>query len=514
MIPPHIPEYERIARRWRRERVLSLVGPVARALCVILFGCGLALFFFGASQKFVAWILSGVFAVWVGGLIVLGVRYLQKPSAAALAKRADNVLGLPDDLLSLSELPETEGVSAWRESAWQRTRDILASCNLDQAWPVKPSRAALLTLLAAIVLTGGVSWLGVFKFGQEGARIAQEEAAHQVRIAAAQEVLQDWKEFVKLTDDEELKKLFTEAAQLQKAIENKDPMAAMLEMNRIEEKMNAMEEAISKDSLSAQAAQMAEAFEAFEGMGAMSAALRNQNFEAAEKEAEKLAAKLAKDPNGQTELRRDEAVAEMLAAQSKTASSRGNNSLSEALSQMSESASQSGQKGSVPNPQLSPPVKSLQNQFAQEASRKNRGRAASMSKDQLDALRRRLRGESECEGMKLPSLCKACIGNKPGGLKAGSSPGGPPQAEQTELAEAKVQESASGQQGEGESETRTLSSATGTGAAVGGGRKANFSDYVELSQKAVADENLPLAHRRVIQTYFERIRPVAENKTP
>ncbi len=491
-----------------------MIGPVTRALSLIIACCGLALIFFGSSQRLVVGMLSGVFAVWLAGLIFLGWRYLQKPSAATLAKRADNVLGLPDDLLSLSELPETETASGWREAAWQRTRDQLAACDLDQVWPVKLSRSALITLLAAIGLTAGVGWLGVVKFGQEGARLAQEEAAHQVRIVAAEEVLQDWKEFVKLTDDEELKKLFTEAAQLQKAIENKDPMAAMLEMNRIEEKMNAMEEAINKDSLSAQAAQMAEAFEAFEGMGAMSAALRNQNFEAAEKEAEKLGAKLAKDPSGQSELRRDEAVAEMLASESKTASSRGNSNLSEALSQMSQAASQAGQKGSVPNPQLSPPVKTLQNQFAQEASRKNRGRAASMSKDQLEALRRKLRGESECEGMKMPSLCKACIGNKPGGLKAGSSPGGPPQDEQTELAEAKVQESATGQQGEGESETRTLSSSTGTGASVGGGRKANFSEYVELSQKAVADENLPLAHRRVIQTYFERIRPVAENKTP
>ena len=39
-----------------------------------------------------------------------------------------------------------------------------------------------------------------------------------------------------------------------------------------------------------------EALESFEGMGAMSAALRNKNFESAAKEAEKLVQKLAKDP--------------------------------------------------------------------------------------------------------------------------------------------------------------------------------------------------------------------------
>ena len=512
MTPPHIPEYERLVRRWQRERMLSFVGPVMRVVCVATLCGGLALLVVPTSQQLVVGMLSAVLALWLGGGVFLAWRYFKKPTSAALAKRADSVLGLPDDLLALSELPAPS--SEWGEAAWQRTREQLASRDLNQVWPCKLSRASLVTAVVAVGLTAAVGWLGVVKLGQERARLAQGEAAQQVRIAAAEEVLQDWKEFVELTDDEELKKLFTEAGRLKEAMENRDPMAAMLEMNRIEEKMSALQETINKESLSAQAAQMAEAFEAFEGMGAMSAALRNQNFEAAEKEAEKLAAKLAQDPKALSELRRDAAVTEMLASESKTAASRGNQNLSEALSQMSEAASQAGKKGGVPNDQLCPPMKTLKDQFAQESSRQNRGRAASLSKNQMEALRRKLRGESVCDSMKMPSLCSTCAGQKPGGLKAGSSPGGPPQAEQTELAEAKVQESATGQQGEGESEVRTLSSTTGTGAAVGGGKKAQFSDYVELSQKAVADENLPLAHRRVIQTYFERIRPVAETTTP
>lgn len=512
MNPPHIPEYERLVRRWQRERMLSFVGPVMRVVCLATLCGGLALMLAPTSLQLVAGILSAVAAVWVGGFVILAWHYLKKPSPVVLAKRADSVLGLPDDLLSLSELPsETSG---WGEAAWQRTREQLAARDLDHVWPLRLSRPSLSTALVAIGLTALLGWLGLVKLGQERERLVQEESAQQVRIAAAEEVLQDWKEFVELTDDEELKKLFTEAGRLKEAVENKDPMAAMLEMNRIEEKMSALEEAINKESLSAQAAQMAEAFEAFEGMGAMSAALRNQNFEAAEKEAEKLAAKLAKDPKGLSQLQRDAAVTEMLASESKTAASRGNENLSEALSQMSEAASQAGKKGGVPNDQLCPAMKTLKDQFAQEASRKNRGRAASMSKNQMEALRRKLRGESDCDGAKMPSLCQSCVGNKPGGLKAGSSSGGPPQGEQTELAEAKVEESITGLQGDGESETRTLSSTTGSGAAVGSGRKAQFSDYVELSQKAVEDENLPLAHRRVIQTYFERIRPVAETKTP
>jgi hypothetical protein len=39
---------------------------------------------------------------------------------------------------------------------------------------------------------------------------------------------------------------------------------------------------------------------------------------------------------------------------------------------------------------------------------------------------------------------------------------------------------------------------------------ANFQAYEKLSQEAIADENLPLAHRQTIRRYFESIRPTGD----
>ncbi|CAN5716972.1 hypothetical protein BH09VER1_BH09VER1_34290 [soil metagenome] len=471
-----------------------------------------ALFFLPTSFPLIATALYGITAAWMTAAILFGWCLYRRLSTSTLAKRADSALSLPDDLLSLSELDQAED---WRKAALVQTRRKIEELDLKKQWPVTWSRSTLLTGIAAVVLTGILCWQSWLANTQVRDKIARQQAEVTARVAAAEDVLRDWKEFAKNTDDPELKKLFTEAANLREAMQNKDPMAAMLEMNRIEGQMTKLQETVDKESMAPQAGRLAEALEAFEGMGAMSAALRNQNFGEAANEAEKLSQKLASNPDGSSNLRRDAAVAEMLSNESKTAASRGNQNLSDALSQMSQAASQSKQPGSVENNQLAPPTKSLQSQFSQEANRKNRGMAMSLSKSQLDTLRRRLRGDEECKESTIPSLCKSCCNSpKPGGSKAGTANGGDPKNEQTQLAAAATQESVTVQAGDGESEKRTTSATSGSGASAAGGKPATFADYAELSRKAVEDENLPLAHRQVIRTYFERIRPVAEPTKP
>ena len=103
---------------------------------------------------------------------------------------------------------------------------------------------------------------------------------------------------------------------------------------------------------------------------------------------------------------------------------------------------------------------------------------------------------------------------RPGGSKAGTGTDGQPLADQTKLAEAGQSEQVTGVLGEGETEKSTLSASSGTSGAASEGSKTKLAEYLELSEKAVADESLPLAHRRAIRNYFERIRPVAESKNP
>jgi len=507
-----IPQQQALLRRWQLERISSDAPRVFWGISLLVMLLVAALFFLPSPGRWLGAFLLAGGILWTVAVLFLLAWFFRKPSAAALAKRADRVLGFDDECLSLSEIASAHPKAGWGEAIQERTVAHLASLDLKQAWPIRWPRGAWLSGLAAVALTCGLGWLGWQISLREEVAAAREKAAQKERLAAADDVLRDWKDFARTTDDKELKKLFTEAANLREAIQNKDPMAAMLEMNRFEEKVAALQQQVDKESMAPQASRLAEALEAFEGMGAMSAALRNKDFANAATEAEKLAEQLNKDPNATSALRRDAAVAEMLSTESKNAASRGNQGLSSALSQMSEAATQAGQKGAVSNQQIAPPTKSLQNQFQQEAGRQNRNLALSLSKQQLDALRRRMRGEEQARSS-LPSLCQSCC-QKPGGHNAGHKPGGDPHGSQTALAAAGAQESVAGTAGEGESEKRTTSSTSGSGTTVASARPTSFSDYAELSRQAITDENLPLAYREVIRTYFERIRPVAEKNTP
>lgn len=501
-----VPDFTWLRKQRTWEKVVRWSWPVLVGMTVSLAALLAVGVVWPLKQSAVLAIFVMIPALWIlAGLLILGFA-LRKPSDSEVAKRADRVIGLDDDLLSLSEYPDTIPSAEWRDAAWRRASELVAARK--QTWKVEFPRRNIVFLGAAVCL----SIAGVVVMTGQWNRIAGQKAelvAKQAeRAEAAEEILEDWEEFVETTEDQELKQLFADASALRQALDQEDPMAAMLAMNQMEAKLSSLQESLSAQSMDAQAAGIAEALEAFEGMGAMSAALRNQNYEAAAAEAEKLQKELAKP--GSTNMRRKEALAEMLANEAQTAKSRGNSSLSDALSKLSETAQRNSQKGSVPNEELQPCANGLCEQFSKESTMKARGRMAAIGKSQLDALRSRLRGE-ECEAP--PSLCQSS-GNNPGGQQAGKGTDGQPLGDPTELAQASHSEKVTGVLGEGESEVTVSSTNSGTSAAAGGATKADISEYFDLSQKAVADEALPLAHRRTIRTYFERIRPVAETQIP
>ena len=507
MVSSRIPQKARLEHRWRLERAVASVGAWSVGICVVSALGGLALGVITLPRNGI-WLAVGLSGLaWLVGIAAVGIRLMRRPSLGSLAKRADAVLNLPDDLLVLSELKEGQENEPWRIATWQKLEDVLGKLNLREAWPVKLSRRSGWALGAAVIVTALTVWLGAVRLGQDNARLAREAAEKAERIAAADEMLKDWKEFAEQTHDPELKKLFTDAEKLREALQQKDPMAAMLAMDRLDQQLGALQAEIDKDSMSSQAGGIADAMESFAGAGAMSAALRNQNYEQAAREAEKLREKLAKKPEESTEVKREAASSEMLQTEAQNASNRGNQNLSNTLNELSKLA----KTGSVPNKRLQGLMQKLGEQFAMEEARQGRGLAARLSKKQMELLRRKLRGEDPKEGLLL-SLCQSCLGR--GGNRAGNGSGGDPRGTPTELASAGVQERVTGTMNDGETQVTVTSSASGTGTSVSGGRKATFSDYVELSQKAVADENLPLAYRQVIRAYFEKIRPVAETPTP
>ncbi len=509
-----IPHQRQLSQFWRRERVLRQAGRVlwmaVAALTVLL----LVVVWIAPSPVAVAAAWGGLALVWLGVGGILLARWLPVPTPENLARRIDAVLGLPDDAMVLSELPDTGREAAWRQAVWTRVDAILSRQPPRELWKIAPGRSFWWAVAAFALCSTSVGVLGWQKFTlwQEARLAAQEEK--DLRLAAAKEVLDDWEEFAKRFDDPELQTFFAQAAGLREALASDDPMEALLEMNRLEQNMSSLQESMANAGIGPQAATLAEALESISGMGAVAAAVRNGDFSKAADEAAKAAAGMEKQPAAEAAIQRAGALAEMLATGARSASERGNTSLAEAMQQISVAVSKGEKSGKASQGDLSPPVRSLCKEFQQESQRVNRGRALALGKRQLDGLRDRLRGS--CDGSSpMPSLCQSLVpGNQPTGNQAGTSPGGGVAGDETELAQAATTETVGGTPGEGESDVRTVNAATGAAGSVGGSREAAVADYVELSQKAVTDESLPLAHRRIIRTYFERIRPVAESTTP
>lgn len=505
MTPDALPETRWLARKRAAERVLSLSLPVLRGVAGVLAVLLIGLVFLNFSPASLLIILGAIVGVWMVAGAILTARYFQKLSPKELAMRADRVLGLPDDLLALSEFPDSAG--EWESAAREQARRSLEKSH--RSWRLVVSWRHIVHVLVALTLTLAIAWKA-WDLRQSELRIATLAAqARDDRAKEAEEVIQDWEEFAKITEDPELQKLFTEATALREAVQNDDPMAAMLEMNKIEAKMTALADALAAGSMAPQAAQIAEALEAFAGLGALSASLRNQNYAAAEDEARTWNEEQSKD--GSSNLRRGQAVAEILAKEAATARTRGNHSLSETLSELSQTASRNAAKNSVPNSEI--PMHSLQDLLAKEAACKASGRCLATGRRQLENLRKSLRGEPN-EGA--PSLCQGNRpgGSNPGGSQAGVGTDGQPLGAQTALADATQAEALTGTAGEGESEITTTSSSSGSSATASAATASQLAEYIGLSEKAVADESLPLAHRQVIRSYFERIRPTSESKNP
>lgn len=515
MSPRPFPDPERLERRYRQERLVR--GLLGAALLIgggMLLAGGVFLLLPGTRLPLTVVVgLPGL--LWAAAAVYLLARWQARPSDAELARRADHVLGLPDHLRSLEEI---EAEQPWRAAIERDARKRLPEGELRTAWPIPVPRKTWVAGATAVFLTVGVLWIG----GSKSARGSLERAAIEEerldRVAQSEEVFDDWKAFVEMTDDEELKELFTEAAELRAAMESPDPAEALLEMNELEQQISALQAATDAESLASEAAALAEAFEAFEGMSALAAALRMENFDQAAQEAEALAQEAAQRPNDARALSRAEAVAEMLARAAQRAGERGMSSASQALASLSEAAKNASKSGQVSNNALKLPLEKMREAFRQQQLLENRGRLLALSKSQLDALRKRVRRDGDLRGA-MPSLCQACQGmmagmppgSGPGGKGAGTESGGPPLADPTKLLDPGVAEAVAGVQGEGESEVVVSSSNVGSSAAVSAGRETTFQAYEELSRQAVEDESLPIAHRETIRTYFESIRPVIES---
>jgi hypothetical protein len=319
--------------------------------------------------------------------------------------------------------------------------------------------------------------------------------------AAIEEMLADWEKAAELTEDPELKQLLAELQPMRDDLKKMNEREMLLALSKLENKLEALRDAASKDSMEASAGDMASALENVDGMGALAAALRRKEFEKAaelaEKEGKKLDQKGAKIPSGAESA----SAQQQMAKASKKLSDSGQGQASAAMNQTREGAQNN-------NPsQMGQGMKGLGQCLSKAAQSQA---AKSRLGLQLAQLGQCKGGMGNCEGNGMGMSLTAKLSESKNGKGAGSSSDPNREKDPTDLGSTRSLENLTGAAGEGESETETLSSDTPGSEAQREGRDAQFAKYEKLSQQAITDENLPPAYREAIRKYFEAIRPAAE----
>ncbi|MFV0338336.1 MAG: hypothetical protein ACK5LK_08870 [Chthoniobacterales bacterium] len=511
-----LPFEKEMVRCYRLERLVATLPRIA-LICFLLALVTIPLFLLLKPLVLPLWfvVLLTLLPLFVGGVLLLRAWFGRFPHEV-LARRADKVLGLFDQTTTVRELDDSHdwyGVIAG---------DLSGKLNpqmIRERWKVALPKKTYAFCSGALCCMALAAWFGTSEVSQS-LRLTKELAqAGEERLQATEEILEDWEEFAELTDDEELRELFSETAKLREAMASSDPMEAMLAVSEFEKNISAMEESLGAESLAEHADAMADAFEPFEGMSGVSAALRAGDFSKASHEAEKRLKELQASPRGKSSLRQPELTAEKLKELAKKLSGREQGGLKNAVGKLGKSATkaaQSGQKsGQLSNQEMASAMQDVKDSLSKESAAQSQGRMLAMARRQLDAMRERMRaqGDKQCS---FPSLRQEMGGDgqQAGGSDAGSGTNEQVFAEETAAMEAGVQEMASGQLGEGDSETTTMRDSAGSKTAASAStRNSALQNFKELSQRAVEGEDIPMAYRQTVRTYFESIRPEPETSS-
>jgi len=482
-------------QRMRVQRLINWAGLSLRYLAALLVVAMAALLVFPQTALVILAVLASAGAVW---LATLAAAWFRPVDAKKTARMADAKFGLPDHTLTSSELHSEKG-GGWLRLQHEDTTARLRDVDWKSSWPMRWPRFSALAG-AAVVLLGGLVALRLTVYAPEAPVVAEQTGLGN-EAATVEELLKDWEKAAELTGDPELKNLLAELQPMREQLPKMTEREMLLTLSKIENKLEALREAAGKESLEASAADMAAAFENVEGMSALAAALRQKNFEKADKLAEKEAEKLSQ-PGAETPKGAEQAVGQMSKAAQKLEKT-GRTEAASAMQQASQSAAKKDPAG------LGKAMGQLSKCLAREASRQAASSRLGLQLAQIGQCKGGM-GENKGEGMGmgaglslLPKLSEMKSPGKGAGSETDPNRFGDPTQSET----ARTQENLTGAAGEGESETEALSSDAPSGEAPRSGKAAQFAQYEKLSRQAIADESLPLAYRETIKKYFEAIRP-------
>ena len=498
------------AGRWRLEWLERTLGRLVLVLAAIF--TVWALLSLGLPKTARDW-PAGVLVALGAVVLVVAESRLREPDWPRIRRRADRCLGLPDAVLSASELQETVGAtgtaSEWRARQLAQTTASLQQVDWRRAWPVHVPTTLRVSGIVALLAIAVVGW----RFAALRASELPPPPTAQARdtAQALREVFDDWDQSEHAQPDPELRKLLDELRSLREKLAGKDAALeeheAFKELSRVEDKLAAAQAKLDAQSLQPLAPDLAAALEKVDGLGTLAADVRRRDFEHAEAQAEQAARQMqspvAKTPQGAQAAE----AAQKFGQLSQQFAQQGNQGAQQSMSQLQSGLQQN--QASQMGKGLDGLKQSLANQNARDSQKKNLSAQLRQMKAGKDGLGNK---ESLCRCLALvPKL--SLQRNKQPGHGAGRETDLNRDGAASALAADRDQQKLNGVANEqGESETTNLSTLDPSQEHAGAARATNFQAYEALSKQAVTDENLPLAHRQTIKRYFESIRPDGQDK--
>ncbi|WP_254508220.1 hypothetical protein [Anatilimnocola floriformis] len=404
---------------------------------------------------------------WQHAASAVDARYALKDRAStALEFSARSHLPVVERLAFADALDHLQSIKPHEVVPWHMPR-------------VLPYAAAAFIATLSLVIVGG--W--------NRPATASKPAPLDVVIAQAERAaaeLTELEQYAEKEKDEDLKKLVKELAVAieelkQPGTDVREALAKLSEMQAALQSEQAKRNPVSMD---AQFQAVGEALALAEQLSEAGQALSAGQYE-------KAAEQLAKAEAPELDRATEKAVKEKLEKAAKQADSSGQNSLSNALSQMSSGLG-NDRKGFSEGSQ----------KLAGEASKQGkRKKLHDLLTKQCNCLGE-CKGECECES----TSKNKSKSNKPGGKNWGLAGSDGELGERTAKLGGKQEKIKGQQSGEGEVETETTHSPEGSQQSQREYRE-NYAKYKKISEDVLDSEPIPLGHRQTIRRYFESIRP-------
>jgi hypothetical protein len=323
--------------------------------------------------------------------------------------------------------------------------------------------------------------------------------------ADLEELFKDWELAQKEQPDPRLAELLREIQPLREKIADGhlDQREMLLQLNKIDDRLAAMQREMERESLDPHAAELADAMAGVEGLEPLAAALRDKDYARARDAAEKFGEKMSR-PDAKTPAGAEQAANRMEQAAQKM-SEAGQKGTAEGMQSLSQGAQQKNAS------KMGGGARQMAQSMARQQARQGQRQGLALQRQQIGMCKQCM-GEGQCMGAGLCLMPKLSF-------QKSKTPGKGASAEtnldrfgaQTDPVAAGNRENLTGSaNGTGESETETVRTSEAPGQQTVSVATADFALYRKLSEQAIEDESLPVARRLTIRRYFESIRPTSE----